>query len=113
MKRPSTVRVAHLRVQIKWVREADWDKEEDSKIGLFKPNEATILVRLMDGISEDNLREILTHELLHAVYYVSNLCHYPQPKKGEDLEEYTVSLMAGPLLDILRDNKALMEYLLS
>lgn len=112
--RPKKVQVGHLEFEIQWIGNGDWGDKE--KCGLTVPMQQLILLRISDdendAYSEGNLQEILVHEILHAIYHVTNLAHYTIPKDGKaEIEEYTVAMLAGPLLTVLRGNPAVMRYL--
>lgn len=58
-------------------------------------------------IAEDMQAEVLLHEVLHAIYYASNL-----RSRFADEEEDIVSELAIELLDVLRRNPKLTDFLL-
>lgn len=114
-KRPTKLITGHLTWEIRYLPDAEWPRDSLDKCGLTLPVPSQILVRL-DGdgetMSEDNLREVTLHEVLHAIYHSTALNHYLRPGDDSDLEEYTVAMLSGPLLAVLRSNPELMSYLL-
>lgn len=114
-ERPTSLKLGHLRFEILWREDSDWPDKD--KCGLTLPMQGAIMVRLNDDspdgggwYTEDNLREILVHEIIHAAYHVSSLTHYPRPKDG-DIEEYVCSILAGPIAQVFQDNPKVVKYL--
>lgn len=62
------------------------------------------LIRIADNLSPTRLRDILLHEILHAIWWAYRLA-------DEDKEERTVTTLATGLAQVLRDNPKLREFL--
>jgi hypothetical protein len=117
MTRPRKARVGHLTFSITWVKEADWaglkdriGSEVEDAGGLTNGVTEDIFVRLNDNITENNLKEVLLHELMHACYYVS-MKNYDNLFKEEDAEEALIRYISPHLLSVLRDNAPVRRYL--
>lgn len=72
--------------------------------GHYVEDARKIVVR--PGLPADKEREVLLHEVLHAVVTAANLGW-----EDDSDEERIVRSMTGPLLDVLRRNPALVKYL--
>lgn len=64
-------------------------------------------IRLGPGARKAVLRENVVHELLHKLWDKSELSN----DYSDKTEEYILSSLSGWLLDTLRDNPALREFL--
>lgn len=75
--------------------------------GCTRPQRAQIVV---DAISlpESHIRDTLWHEVVHAVFHVF---HIAAKIDGDDLNENLVARATSPVLQVLRDNPALVRYL--
>lgn len=76
-------------------------------LGETQNHDSTIVVR-RPGQSPDCERDTMLHEVLHATLFVSGLSHPLEHDKEEEL----VRTLTPWLLAVLRDNPALMAYLL-
>ena len=92
MNIPSSVAVCGKRYKIKLVRGMD-----DS--GNMYSHKCLILVDSEQDVQQ--LRDALLHEIIHVVEYETHL----------NLKERHVHTLATGLLDVLRKNKKLVEYL--
>lgn len=63
------------------------------------------VIVLRDGMAHDVTADTLLHELLHACYFTVG-----QPLKTET-EERAIAFVSATLLQVLRDNPGLVEYL--
>lgn len=65
-------------------------------------------------LGPDYRAEVILHEVLHQCLRATDCDPDRDAKAGcDDVEERTVSAMSGPLLAALRDNPALVAYLLA
>lgn len=64
-------------------------------------------IALRPGLVPDKEREVVVHETLHAC------CAAAALGLDVDTEERLVSNLAGPVLDLIRSNPALLTYLTS
>lgn len=67
---------------------------------------ASTVILLAETTSHQKQREVLLHEVLHAIYGVTGLHH----KDGAP-EELVVTDLSPTLLSVLRDNPDLVAYL--
>lgn len=74
--------------------------------GFCASHEGRIVIR--EGVAPDFQREVLMHEVLHAVHDVMGTASQ-QP----DTEEELVGRMAPALLRVFQDNPELVKYLAS
>jgi hypothetical protein len=112
-QRPFAVKVGHLDFTVEWLPEKEWKKREldDEDGGSMSGYEALICMRLPDDkINEGVLKEVLLHEIMHACFFVSGLS-YEKVHRFEDVEEAFIMRCAPVLLQVLRDNAHLVEYL--
>lgn len=116
MKRPKSVRVGWLReVKIHWLSNKKWRKHEsldDHEGGCFFGGSKEIYIRLVDDQHEDLNRETLWHEIIHAVYFETNIVNTQNVIRHKHMEEAVVGSLSGPLLAVLRDNPKILKYLL-
>ncbi len=115
VRRPTKVKVGWMEYDILWVSHQMWPAGRQSSLGVTFSNRSEILMREGDEespvYSEIQLRETLLHEILHAVYHVTNLT--TNPVQTDNPEEYVVGVLAGPVLAVLRDNPKVLAYLLA
>lgn len=111
--RPTEIKVGYLSFSIKYVSDFVWTKQKDldqNASGLMEGVSGKIWVRLTTNQHESVTKEILLHEVLHAIFFVTSLY---AAKPGKDWEEYTVRHTAPALLDVLVSNPELTKYLTS
>jgi adenine specific DNA methylase Mod len=87
----------------------EWDaagfpKEEAGRCDSYKG-----VISIMAYDNEQINREILLHEIQHAIWFVSGLHFYPQAKK--DQEEWSVAISSPMLLTVLQNNSKVLKYL--
>lgn len=99
MNLPETVQVGPYTFTVNLVDEITSAAEEI--YGLCRLDLLTITLR--DGLAADATAENLVHEWLHALWFAARL--------PEKLEEEIVGRLAPGLLDGLRRNPQLLEYL--
>jgi hypothetical protein len=113
--RPDFIKVGYLPITIEWVENADWKQrpefaEHHGDGGLFIHAYGTIHIRYEEQTSEQNLKETLLHEILHACWSTTQL-NEENPKEWEDAEEQVVGRLSGTLLATLQDNPKVLKYL--
>lgn len=113
MSRPSKVKVGHLTYTIEWTSEEDWPAEHSGDGGLTFNHSARILVRLGDKDASPQVhREILLHEIMHACWAVSMVCHTNwREVASDDVEETAIRFSSPVLLDVLRSNPTVARFL--
>ncbi len=93
-----------------YVGTADYEVKQKGQLDLLgetRSEHAEILIRRKQAPSVK--RETLMHELLHAIIYASGMVHHF--KLDHDTEEELVSALSPWILQLLRDNPYLVEYL--
>jgi hypothetical protein len=104
---PSVIKVGPYRVRVSLDADAlarTRVLKGDRRIGEFSNIDLTILID--DECAPDLLAETLLHETIHAVFEVVGGC------RGEHDSEAWIQYAAPTLLAVLRDNPALVAYLL-
>lgn len=97
LKLPSTLKVGHLRFKVE-----NWkDSEAWASMRWGECDKMAGVIRIADGITDDRKKEVLIHEILHAIWDLASL-----PTEGE---EEVVSRLAGPLTMVLNDNPKLKD----
>lgn len=87
-----------------WKAQRQQDTLEVSGLTVYKEQK----IYVDPDQAKDMFADTLLHELLHVVYYVSGLGEIENAT-----EEQIVFVMTHPLLQILRDNPELTEFLTS
>ena len=112
MKKPKKVAVGHVVYDI---REEDRLSEITGTSGTCGQDVQVILIDTQLG--PDQERETVLHELLHAIFYATSaskmLEELEKVADVKDLEERFIQPVAGRLLEVLRDNPGLVEYLVA
>jgi hypothetical protein len=110
MSRPTKVKVGHVLFTIKWVDKDDWkDPETD---GTMEMSSGTIEINVGPEESmEIHRQECLMHEILHAVFATTQITH-EKWHRLDDVEEHVVRYTSPTLMNVLRDNPKVLEYLL-
>jgi len=85
---------------LKSVTPADLDLYAPASIGATRYNEC--LIKYLDNIKGDELRDTLLHETIHAIDYIAQI----------GLEEKQVHALASLLLCVLKDNKEFSRWLI-
>jgi hypothetical protein len=75
--------------------------------------EDTQLILVDDQVGPDQERDTVLHELLHAIFFASNVKSILPGDDTKELEEKLILSTATRLLELLRDNPKLVEYLTS
>lgn len=82
----------------------DYAHNEEDSYGLT--DAATNRISIRHRLPEDKLVRVLMHEVTHAVIFESLLAH----RKRFDVEE-VCDLVGYHIVDVLKDNPALLEWL--
>jgi len=100
---PAQLRVGHAVFQVRSDRDVC---AREQTLGSTHGDSRSIIVD--EAMNPDLARQVLLHELLHAVVYVSGYRF-----DDDDAEERAVAALTGPLLSTLRDNPDLAPFLLA
>ena len=96
---PKKIKIGHLSYQVKYVK--DLRNDEGSRLyGQHRPSDQIIC--LDADLSLEREKEVVLHELLHAIW-----CHYQLPK---DNEERYVECIGNGLATIFADNPKLRRF---
>lgn len=113
--RPTSVKVGHMTYGIKWVSEKKYMKKHGTDSGGMTVSLTnTIYIRLgEDGLmaSEDRLREVLCHEILHTCWHMGSMAEYAGKVDEDELEEWNVANLAPHLMTVFSNNPHIVEYL--
>jgi hypothetical protein len=111
VKRPSSVRIGHADYPINYYSEADWlaGPLDNNSCGLYEAVSSCIHIRLSPGCTEQHLREVLLHEVLHGVWYHQNARELDV--LGDEAEEKIVGTLALELIAVLQQNPKVMKWL--
>lgn len=102
-KLPSKVRVGYQNVDV-LVCSHDIDGRLEDTEGFYQSSRAIILINERQCYSEQFAT--LIHECLHAIFYTYGMREVITDKEKE---EYIVNTMSSAIIDLLRDNPALMD----
>lgn len=113
--RPTSLRVGYIDFTVEWLTDEEWEAQgfPDSDGGQTNGSQARIVVRTPEKQHEVHAKEILLHETLHAVFYASGLTIEGTLRIQDDIEEHVVGRLSPVLLQTLRDNPDLADYLRS
>ena len=107
MKPPKAVKLGPYTIPIVFDREA---MRVAGGNGAYNPDMSTIV--LQDNNSLDVERDTVLHELLHAIWQMTNLTkRYPDQEEDSDGEKIIMDL-SPRILELLQRNPALVRYLL-
>lgn len=113
-ERPTFVQIGFLPFEIQWIDDADWPKEDNEDGGLMEGSQALIKIRVNEDTHENNLREVLLHELMHAIFFVTQLTNLNWKEvDANDLEEEVIRITTPMILMVLRYNEEVFEYLVN
>jgi Zn-dependent peptidase ImmA (M78 family) len=110
MSFPKKVKVGHVRYTVRLEKGLAAIAEASGSCG-----EDMQLILIDDQLGPDQQRDTVVHELLHALFYAMNVKAFLPKEEGSDskeLEEKIVFGLATRLLEMLRDNPKLVDYLL-
>ena len=100
MKLPNEVRVGPHMIEV-----LEIDSQEALSNGIHGDfNPVLLRVRVDNTLPESKVKEILLHELCHAIFSVYKLT-------DDDAEEEIVSVFGPALLGLLRDNPKLVSLI--
>jgi hypothetical protein len=105
VKPPRRLRIGHLTYKVRVDRQRC--EAEDAE-AISSGNEARIILR--GDRPHDANADALLHEILHQCLFVAGI-DVNQLEGGQPQEERLVRAMSGPLYAALRDNPALVAYL--
>lgn len=77
----------------------------EDKVGMMDYRKQKIFI--FDDMNEDIMADTLLHEILHTIFYASGV----NEDFDHDGQERIVNTFATPLLQIIRDNPELVEFL--
>lgn len=124
--KPEHIIVGHRTYTVNWLTEEEWHMNphlDNDNRGQTDNVDGNICVRLFQGRDDggdaaiDMLREVLLHEVMHAVSTISMVwnswgIHSERFKDDWDgVEEVIVGGWAPPLLQVLRDNPEFVKWL--
>lgn len=114
VERPDVVMIGIHIYRVEWMSVDEWIAHNMSNeaIGMTDADAGWIRIQHRPGGHESRYQEVLVHEILHALWDLSNL-HNMDIKPLEDPEEFIVGLVSPPLLGVLKDNPHVLQYLLS
>jgi hypothetical protein len=113
-ERPKSIHVGAFVYRIEYLDEIAWQaaNEDDSLGGVTRAAVGSIRVRLPHEVSEQIVREILLHEVLHAVWHSTMLTHVmSEYKDSVDVEETVCQATSPMLLQVLIDNPDFVRYI--
>jgi hypothetical protein len=106
-KAPRNILIGHAYYTVKYDKHLS---ENSEAIGLTGPETQRIL--LDPQVGADVERETLLHELIHAICFQAGLRLEGEPFQKTKVEEKVVWTVAPKILELLRDNPELVEFLL-
>lgn len=114
--RPNKVKIGHAVLPIKYHKESGWKGKDYpmDKAGLSWWSGQEIHIRLEqegEALGEAALKETLLHEILHMCWAVANMDGQGKVA-ADDLEEWTVSNLSFPLMQVMVDNPKVFAYLM-
>lgn len=119
--RPDHVRLGTRTYDIRWLSEEEWPHEDNGQRGVTKHVTQEIIIRLApdhEVAKDEQFREVLVHEILHAVsscsmaWNVWDVINRDVRDDFNQVEEVLVGLWAPWLLGVFKDNPGVMAYLL-
>lgn len=110
MKLPSKVKINTYTYTISEEDEPTSSKIPDQAVwGFCDWTKQEIVIR--KGCTTERKRNTLLHEIMHAVF--ESVHANPSSMRADEIEEYFVVHGAPILVDVLRDNPAVVKYLVS
>jgi hypothetical protein len=110
---PDTVQVGPHRITVKIdeaAHNASQAAEGQHLFGRYDP--ATNVVTIAPGLQADAEADTLLHELLHAIIAATGLTAVDGPLEESSASEAVIAALTPAMIDLLRRNRALVEYLL-
>lgn len=112
MKRPKKVVLNGFEWSITYKKMKKWKKEGHNLHCSGETYAAThSIFILVENISEDNVREVLQHEIMHASLAVSGGTYAVELAKKSNAEEVLISTLSATFLAGMLNNPEVREYL--
>lgn len=117
VKRPTSLHVSGIDWQIRWLTEAEWNKEnlDEEARGLTRFNHRDICILLDATMSEAVIRDSFLHEVQHVVWDCAAMRHSIQinglPDEAPDIEEHVIANTTMHWLNFIAYNPEAVEYL--
>lgn len=116
--RPKSLKIGWATWTVTYLPDKEWLEHPDTSEGNGGETHAAnqrIFIRLEhpSGVcNETSLKEVLLHEILHAIFHTANLGYgVINLMKRSELEETIVGGMSGPLMAVMRDNPTFTRWL--
>lgn len=105
-KVPATAKVNHLRIDILPATKAEC--EEKGLYGWYEIKDSSIYI--CEALSLDFFKEILWHEILHAIYHAYRIDGTPTGSNKKQSEEELITRMAPALQAFVCDNPKIIQW---
>jgi hypothetical protein len=115
-KRPTSVKIFFLTYRINYYTEPEWlaSPLDNDLAGQCDSNASCMHIRISPSIHEQMLREVVLHEILHAIWWHMGLRDNPiQADDVEAHEEEHVLRTSHGLMPVMQENPKLMAWLMS
>lgn len=114
VRRPTIIQVGYIPFDVTYLDDEAWDKKglDLGDGGQCNGAKGTIDIRDTDQ-HPIHVKEILLHEVLHACFYASQMTIENRLHREEDIEETVVGRLSPVLLQVIRDNPDLVDFLRS
>lgn len=112
---PKRINIGGFKWTIKFVHDKKWQADnrlKDDEGGCTWPGSLQLWIRYDEEINPDVVREVIMHEVLHAIYFHTGTSVGVEHVKRKQIEEYCVSAHSPVLFAALRDNPRLLAYLM-
>lgn len=103
MRPPRALKMGHATFDVQPGRQ---ECEDSGANGLFLGDRRRIVYR--DDLPADKVREVVLHEALHAAV---DVCGRTDLFADDAAEEAVVHALTGPVLDLIRRNPRLLDFL--
>lgn len=110
---PSHIRLLSQTITVEAQQEVvgnDHEGHEAQTYGVFYENDNRMVIATGD-VGQDRLRETVLHELLHAMFSLTNLDETLTRSGGSGLDEHVVTVLAPVMLDFVRANPVVVAWL--
>lgn len=112
MSRPRKVTINGVEWSITYKKKKAWKTDKHGKGNSGETYAATFSIYvLIESINENNVREVLQHELMHACLASSGGTYVMTYIKIEDAEEVLIGTLSGTFIAMVRNNPEVREYL--
>lgn len=123
VKRPTTLLIGNVEWRVLYLNGAEWTAAHYADGGdNFDENArgetqwSTGVIAIVTDTTEDLIRDVLIHEIMHAVWGCCGLNAVNDkgqlPDGGFDSEEFIQTLQSPALLSAMRQNTAAFDYLM-